>query len=306
MPQRRSRVDGRWLVRAGCKIARTEDFSTRTYGLRRPGVRGTAGRTRVGRWVWRISTSQPVDVLVPLAPVDPKRGGRIRRILVGGSDPESESGPASENVPAVRHPPRLRTILGHLLLSLLTAVVVPGVLFAVSLVMASVWAALVVAITWCYGAIAWRALTRRRMSGLTILTVVGLTGRTALAFASGNTYIYFLQPVINNVILALLFLLSLATARPVVARLAADFYPMSADVAKRPRVQRLFWQLTLLWAFVCLAKAVATLWLLQSQSLVSFIMVKNVVFLGLTVAAVAVTVFAALWVARRENPLKPA
>jgi uncharacterized membrane protein len=74
-----------------------------------------------------------------------------------------------------------------------------------------------------------------------------------LAFASGNTYIYFLQPVISNVILALLFLLSLATTRPVVARLAADFYPMSADVA-----------------------------------------------------AVAVTVFATLWVARRENLLKPA
>jgi hypothetical protein len=206
----------------------------------------------------------------------------------------------------VHQPPRLRTILRNLSLSLLTAVVVPGVLFTVSLVMINVWAALVSALTWCYGAIAWRALTRRRMSGLMTLTVVGLTARTALAFASGNTYIYFLQPVINNVILASLFLLSLATARPVVARLAADFYPMSADVAKRPRVQRLFWHLTLLWAFVCLIKAAATFWLLQSQSLVNFIVVKNITFLGLTVAAVAVTVSAALWVARREDLLKPA
>jgi hypothetical protein len=185
-------------------------------------------------------------------------------------------------------------------------VVVPGVLFTLSLVMISVWAALISALTWCYGAIGWRLLTKRRMSGLMTLTVVGLTARTALAFASGNTYLYFLQPVINNLVLASLFLLSLATARPVVARLAADFYPMSADVAKRPGVQRLFWHLTLLWAFVCLAKAAATFWLLQSQSLVNFVMVKNVVFLGLTVGAVAVTVYAALWVARRENLLKPA
>ena len=191
-------------------------------------------------------------------------------------------------------------------LSLLSAVVVPGVLFTLSLVMISVWAALISALTWCYGAIGWRLLTKRRMSGLMTLTVVGLTARTALAFASGNTYLYFLQPVINNLVLASLFLLSLATARPVVARLAADFYPMSADVAKRPGVQRLFWHLTLLWALVCLAKAAATFWLLQSQSLVNFVMVKNVVFLGLTVGAVAVTVYAALWVARRENLLKPA
>jgi hypothetical protein len=189
---------------------------------------------------------------------------------------------------------------------LLSAVVVPGVLFTVSLVMLGVWAALVAALTWCYGAIAWRALTRRRMSGLMTLTVVGLTARTLLAFASGSTYIYFFQPVINNVIVASLFLLSLATARPVVARLAADFYPMSADVAKRPRVQRLFWHLTLLWASVSLVKAAATFWLLQSQSLVTFIVLKNVMFLGLTVAAVAATVSAALWVARREKLLQPA
>jgi hypothetical protein len=216
-----------------------------------------------------------------------------------------ETVPASDAA-AVHQPPRLRTILGHLSLSLVSAVVVPTVLFMVSLVVIGVWAALVAALTWCYGAIAWRALTKRRMSGLMTLTVVGLTARTLLAFASGNTYVYFFQPVINNLVIAALFLLSLATARPVVARLAADFYPMSADVAERPRVQRLFWHLTVLWAFVCLAKAVATFWLLQSQSLVTFIVLKNVMFLGLTVGAVAVTVSAALWVARRENLLKPA
>ena len=71
----------------------------------------------------------------------------------------------------------------------------------------------------------------------------------------------------NNGVIALVSLLSLATARPVVARLAADFYPMDEDIAKRPRVQRLFWRLTLLWAVVCLVKALATIWLLQSQTL---------------------------------------
>lgn len=89
-----------------------------------------------------------------------------------------------------------------------------------------------------------------------MLTVIGLTTRTAWTFASGDTFIYFVKPAVNNGLIAAVSLLSLATARPVVARLAADFYPMSDDVAKRPRVQRLFWHLTLIWAVVCLAMAV--------------------------------------------------
>jgi hypothetical protein len=185
-------------------------------------------------------------------------------------------------------------------------VVVPGVLFYVSLTMLNVWAALVAALAWCYGAITWRAVTKRRISGLMTLTVVGLTARTALALASGSTFLYFLQPVLSNVVVASLFLLSLATARPVVARLAGDFYPMSADVAKRPRIQQLFRRLTLLWASVSLVKAVITLWLLQSQNLANFVVFKSVLLLALTIGGVLVTVAAAVRVARHENLLAPA
>jgi len=65
-----------------------------------------------------------------------------------------------------------------------------------------------------------------------VLAVPGLSIRTAVAFASGSTFVYFLQPVLDNTVVASLFLLSLATARPVVARLAADFFPMTDDIAK--------------------------------------------------------------------------
>ena len=201
--------------------------------------------------------------------------------------------------------PRLRAIIGHLALSLLTASVIPGVLFYLCLVVGSVWMALIAALAWCYGAITWRMATRRRASGLLFLTAAGLTLRTAVAFASGDAYIYLLQPVINNAVVAALFLASLATARPVVARLAADFYPMNADVANRARVQRLFWNLTLLWAMVCLAKSAVTLWLLQSQSVETFVAVKSVLFLAITVAATAATLSSAVWVARKEGLLTP-
>jgi hypothetical protein len=203
------------------------------------------------------------------------------------------------------HVPHLKSIIGHLALSLLTAMVIPGVLFYVCVVTMSVWAALVAALVWCYGAIAWRMATKRRASGLLALTVAVMTVRTAIALASGDTFLYFLQPVVTDVLVAGGFFLSLASARPVVARLAADFYPMDREIAERPRVQRLFWHLTLLWAVVCLCRAGITFWLLQSQSLVSFVVLKNLSLLALTGFAVTVTVLVAVWVARREGLLMP-
>jgi hypothetical protein len=72
---------------------------------------------------------------------------------------------------------------------------------------------------------------------------------------------------------------------------------MDSEIAKRPGVQRLFWHLTLFWAVVCLCRAAVTFWLLESQPLVSFIVLKNLSLLAMTGLGVTVTVAAAVWVA---------
>jgi uncharacterized membrane protein len=189
--------------------------------------------------------------------------------------------------------------------SLGVACVVPGVLFYIALVTLDVTAAVIAALTWSYGAILWRWATKRRMSGLLMLTVAILTIRTAITLSTGDTFIYFLQPVVSDAVVALIFLASLATTTPVVARLAADFYPMDLDVATRPRIRRLFWHLTLLWGGVGLVKGGVGYWLLQSQSLVDFVLIKNIVVISLTVCAVGVTVRASTYVARREGLMGP-
>lgn len=199
--------------------------------------------------------------------------------------------------------PRLRAILRHLGLSLLWANVVPAALFYACFAAGNVWTALVAALVWCYGAMAWRLSTRRRTSGLLWLTAVGLTVKTALSVATGSTFLYFVQPAVNDGAVALLFLASLATARPVVARLAGDFYPMTEDVALRPRIQRLFWRLTLLWAFICLVKAAATLWLLESVPLSTFVAVKSVLTPGIAIIGGIATIVIAFRVARHEGLL---
>ena len=234
----------------------------------------------------------------------PETGTGTFVAIVCTIDPAVGPAPHGQDVTAPH--PRLRTILGRIVLSLLTACFIPAILFYVCLAMVSVWAALVAALAWCYGASAWRMATRRRRSGLLMLTVAVLTARTAFAFASGDTFVYFLQPAVTDVAVAMVFFASLATARPVVARLASDFYPMSADVAKRPRIQRLFWHLTLLWALVCLGKATVTVSLLVSQSTMTFVVVKSICLLSITILAVTATVLAAVWVARKEGLLTTA
>ena len=199
------------------------------------------------------------------------------------------------------HRPSLLTVIRRVSLSLLIAVVIPTVAFYGFFVVAGVWTAIVAALAWSYGAIAWRALTGRRTSGLLILAALLLTGRTALSVLADSTWLYFLQPIISDGVCAVLFLLSLASARPMVARLAGDFYPMDHELAMRPRIRRLFWHLTVLWAVLGIAKASMTLWLLQSQSLETFLLVKSISMLAINVFAGFATVGLAALVARREG-----
>jgi hypothetical protein len=203
----------------------------------------------------------------------------------------------------VPHRPTLVAVIRRVSLSLLIAVVVPAVVFYVVFVLAGVWTAIGAALVWSYGAIAWRALTRRRTSGLLILAAILLTGRTVLAAVADSTWLYFLQPVISDGAVAVLFLLSLATARPMVARLAGDFYPMDHELAARPRVRRLFRWLTILWAVLGLAKATMTLWLLQSQSLEVFVLAKSISMLAINLLAACATIALAALVARQEGLL---
>lgn len=199
--------------------------------------------------------------------------------------------------------PSLTAVVRRVSLSLLIAVVVPAVVFYGFFVFAGVWAAIVTALLWSYGAIAWRMMTRRRTSGLLILTALLLTGRTALSAVADSTWLYFLQPVISDGAVALLFLLSLASARPMVARLAGDFYPMDSELAARPRIRRLFRNLTILWAVLGLAKASTMLWLLQSQTLGTFVLVKSISMLAVNVLAAFATIGLAAYVARKEGLL---
>lgn len=199
--------------------------------------------------------------------------------------------------------PHHHEIIKRVLVSLTTAVIAPGVLFATTVLVVNVATAMIVALAWMLGAIAWRATTGRAVSGLLVLTGVIMTVKTSVTFATGNTFIYFVQPVVVDALVATAFLGSLWSARPLVARLAPDFCPLDTELAAHPAVCRLFRGLTLMWGLVILVKGTVTLWLLMSLSTVSFVMVKGGTIMTLTLVAVAATVAWSVVVGRREGLL---
>ena len=200
-------------------------------------------------------------------------------------------------------PPHLGEIIARVVISLATAVVVPAALFATTVVAFGVAPGMIVALAWVVGATVWRWATRRPVSGLLLLTLGMLTLKTCVTLVTGNTYIYFVQPVFVDATVAVVFLTSLWSATPVVARLAPDFYPIDAAVAARPAISGLFRRLTLLWGLVILVKGGITLWLLESLSTVHFVVIKGSAIITLTLLAAAATVVWAALVGRAEGLL---
>lgn len=186
---------------------------------------------------------------------------------------------------------------------LLEATIIPAVLFYVCLVTAGLGAAYVAALSWSYAAFVRRIVRHDAIPPILVLSVIGLTVRTLIAVVSRSSFVYFFQPVLASVAMGAALLISVAIGRPLIAILASEFWPLTAEVAARPRVRQLFRRLTVLWAGVSLASALLTTGLLVSLPLGAFLAMKQLCSLGLTAAAVCLTVSISLRTARREGLL---
>jgi hypothetical protein len=193
----------------------------------------------------------------------------------------------------MHHPPleipRLRALARHALPNLVEATVVPVLVFYAALWLVGVWGGLVGALVWSYTAIVRRLVTGRPVPGLLVLGVVGLTARTVVAALSGSVFVYFLQPTLTTVLIAGVFLASVPAGRPIAERLAGDFCPLPANFIGSPPVRRFFARITVLWAFVQLANAALSIWLLITQPVGTYVLAKSVTSWALTLAAVGLS-----------------
>ncbi len=194
----------------------------------------------------------------------------------------------------------LRVVGRRSLPSLIEATIIPSILFYVFLISVGPGPAMLAALTWSYGSVLRRYVSGQRIPGVLQLAVAGLTVRTIVGLLSG-TFMYFLQPVATTLALSLVFLGSLWFGRPMIARMAHDFCPLDAEITDRPGVIKLFSGLTLMWAGVHLLSAGTTFTMLVTLPTTTFVALKTVVSLAITISAVVFTVLWAIRTAHAEN-----
>lgn len=199
----------------------------------------------------------------------------------------------------------LREVARRTTVSISVGCLIPGVLFYSLYVAAGVWPAMGAALAWTYGALLWRKVTHRPVSGLLVLAAGVLSLRTVVAFVAHSPFLYFLQPVLTDVVIGIAFLMTLLSSKPIIARMAPDFYPLDDEVAARPGIRRLFAGLTALWGTVLIVKGSVMFWVLSSASINTYVLVRGLTVPPTNVLTIVTTIALALWVARREGLLSP-
>ena len=184
---------------------------------------------------------------------------------------------------------------------IIEASLVPSAIFLVVTAVVGATTAMLAVLVWGYSTILRRVLGGKQVPSVLVLAMFGLTFKTLVGVVSGSTHAYFLQPVATTVAVGALFFGSVLVGRPLIGRIAHDFCPISPAVAARPSVVRLFVGLTLLWASVQLVNAGATAGMLFALPTTLFVVLKPAASLLVTAAAVAITVWWALRIVRREE-----
>lgn len=170
--------------------------------------------------------------------------------------------------------PGPKAIVRHSWPKIMEGKVIPLVLFLGFLDLLGTTGALLSALGWTYAVIFYRTRTGSTVPGIVILSAVGLSAQTALALATGSVVIYFLQPTLSTTLIGFAFIVSVHRKQPLAERLARDFCPFDTETANHPMLKLFFLRLSGLWAVSSLFNGGFTLWLLLTQDLGTFVLIK--------------------------------
>ncbi len=182
--------------------------------------------------------------------------------------------------------PNLRDVIRHALPNVIEGKIVPLLLFVGFLEFAGTMWALLIALTWSIATITYRKATKRRVPGLIVLSTLALAARTIAAVATGSMVIYFLQPTVSTVLVGFAFMVSVPLGNPLAQKLAYDVFPFDDATKSHPLVRQFFVRLSAIWAITSMVNASITVWLLLTQSVTTFVLVKSI--LGPTTAVVTI------------------
>ncbi len=195
----------------------------------------------------------------------------------------------------------VKAVLRRMVPYVIEATLIPTVLFYTFLVVLELKWAVIAAVVWTYAAVARRIILRLPVPGLLVLATLGVTVRTIAYLLSGNSFVYFFQPIMRTVAMATFFALSVTVGRPLVARFASDFCSFTPEVESRPAITELFRRLTYLWAIAQGVAAAISLTLLLTVPVPVFVGAATASAWIITCSGIVLTVFDSVRTARSDG-----
>jgi hypothetical protein len=185
--------------------------------------------------------------------------------------------------------PRLTHLALHALPRVIEGMIAPVVVFYAGMMVLGLNGALITAVAWVYGGIAVRLVRRRPVPGTLVLAALGVTARAAMASVTGSAVVYFLQPTLGTLLVAMAFLASVPLRRPLAAKVANDLVPLPAAFLAHRQVHRFFLRVSLLWSLVFTLNTALSVWLLFRHSIAAYLWIRTpaVALLGATAVVIS-------------------
>ncbi|MFC4530800.1 VC0807 family protein [Sphaerisporangium dianthi] len=188
--------------------------------------------------------------------------------------------------------PRISVLIRHAAPRVLEGMILPVAVFYAGMLVAGVKGGLAMAVAWVYGGAALRLVKRQKVPGTVLLAMLAITVRAVLALVTGDVVIYFLQPTLGVFCASLAFLSTAAAPRPLIQRVTTDLVPLPDHLVHHPVMRRFFVHLSLLWGMVQLVNGTLSLWLLFSESIETYLIVRTSAVAVLMVLAAAASILA--------------
>ena len=186
--------------------------------------------------------------------------------------------------------PTLRHLGRRAIPQIIDGVVIPFGLFLLALKYWGIVPAIVAGLGWEAIAMTRRVRSGEGVPGFMIVGAAMLVTRSALALATGSTFVYFAQPILGAALVAIAFALSVIIGRPLARRFAGDYCDIPEHVDSDERVHSFMVRCSIMWAVVGFLNTGITIWLLLSQSTSTYVMIKTPLSVFVTVGTIAISV----------------
>jgi intracellular septation protein A len=191
---------------------------------------------------------------------------------------------------SVLYMPSPRLAIRHAVPVVFESVVIPLMAYYSAMMIAGFRGALIGALAWSYLLVIRRIIRRDRVSTMLMLGTALVTVRTAISFATGSLFLYFIQPTACAFLASFLLVCSALIGRPFTQRFAHDFCPFSPEFMARPTTRRFFVRVSFLWATMMFVNGAVVLTMLLTTSSNAFALERSAIGVSLTFVAIFLSV----------------